>query len=165
MCTEKKHSLSCLLLFYLCDMPVSWFHPSPFFYHQIHPVCSLYLLIKLQGPLYLSPTQHSLTFSRSGQDDSLISSLDPPPAHFSLHSPPFAELPPYRGICVGVDEGSFCSVQGHLHQWKRVGQGLPVSPSPSWHSNCSRSSSSNASCFIRDHSSRTSCCRWRWKCI
>lgn len=109
--------------------------------------------------LFLSPTKHTLTLSRSGQDDSLISFLDPPPAPFSLHSPPFAELPPYRGVCVGVDEGSFCSVQEHLHQWKRVSQGLPVSPSPSWHSTCSHPSSPNASRFIRDNSSRTGCSR------
>lgn len=85
---------------------------------------------------------HTFTFSRSGS---------PPP--FSLHSPAFAELQPYRGICVGVDEGSFCPVQGHLHQRKRVGQGLPVSHSPSWNNNnCSCPSSPTASCFARDQS-------------
>ena len=75
------------------------------------------------------PPTHILTLSRSGRDHSLISSLDPlppPPPPFSLQSTPFAELPPYRGICVGVGEGSFCSVQEHLHQWKTICQGLPV---------------------------------------
>ncbi len=153
-----KHSLSSLLPFNLRDIVLNFFQ---LLFLSLNPLCLLTfspgVIHQTAGtPLLFCPT-HTFTFSRSGWDDSFISSLDPPPPPpppFSLHSPPFAELPPYRGICVGVDEGSFCSVQGHLHQRKSVSQGLPVSLSPSWHSNCSCPSSPNASCFTRAHSHR-----------
>lgn len=125
---KETHTVMSLQFIFLLDfLPLFLHFPSP------NPASMLSPGKKnkkktARTPLFLSPTQHTLTFSCSGWDDSFISSLDPPPAPFSLHSPPFAELPPYRGVCVGVDEGSFCSVHEHLHQWKRVGQGLLVSP-------------------------------------
>ena len=101
------------------------------------------------GVIYQAPG----TFLPSGWDDSFISSLEPPPPlPFSLHSPPFAEFTPYGGVCFGVDEGSIFSVQGSLPQRKRVGQGLPVSPCPSWYNNSSCPSSPHASFFTKHHS-------------
>lgn len=107
------------------------FRLAPDSFLHLFPNC---ISVKLHDLLFCFPARTS-TFSRSGRDDSDSSLPDslpppsPPPLRtpFSLRPPPFAELPPCRGVCVGVDEGRFCSVQGRSRQTERVSQGLPAS--------------------------------------